>query len=113
MSDRRSYHHHHNTRQTFEEKYRTLENELKRKNETIDSLRNEYADTSQHQHDLSRSFIDQSVRDFPILILYFSLSKLVRNGSQRSNTSSNWNALVRIGFISYCYYLQTISSVFL
>jgi hypothetical protein len=38
MTDRRSSHHHH-TRQTFEEKYRTLENELKRKNDTIYALK--------------------------------------------------------------------------
>jgi hypothetical protein len=66
MSERRSSHHHHNhhllqTRQSFEEKYRVLENELKRKNDTIDTLRNELIDTSQHQNDLSRSSIDQSV----------------------------------------------------
>ncbi len=60
MSDRRSSHHHH-IRHSFEEKYRALENELKRKNETLDSLRNDYIDTSQHQNDLSRSSIDQSV----------------------------------------------------
>ena len=47
MSDRHTSHHHHNhnhhrhrhSRQTFEEKYRILDNELKRKNDTIDSLR--------------------------------------------------------------------------
>jgi hypothetical protein len=61
MSDRRSSHHHHHIRHSFEEKYRALENELKRKNETLDSLRNDYIDTSQHQNDLSRSSIDQSV----------------------------------------------------
>lgn len=45
MSDRRSFHHHHHRhhhqRQSFEEKYRVLENELKRKNDTMDSLRYE------------------------------------------------------------------------
>ena len=40
MSDRRSSsHHHHHHRPTFEEKCRALENELKRKNETIIELR--------------------------------------------------------------------------
>ena len=60
MSDRRSSHHHH-PRQSFEDKYRALENEIKRKNETIDTLRNELIDTSQHQSDISRSSMDQSV----------------------------------------------------
>ena len=58
MSDRRSSHQH---RQTFEEKYRALENELKRKNQAIESLRNDFLDTSQHQNDLSRSAMEQSV----------------------------------------------------
>ncbi len=61
MSDRRSSHHHHHPRQSFEDKYRALENEIKRKNETIDTLRNELIDTSQHQSDISRSSMDQSV----------------------------------------------------
>jgi len=62
MSDRRSRHYqYHQTRPTFEEKYRALENEIKRKNDSIDSLKNDFIDTSQHQHDLSRSSIDQSV----------------------------------------------------
>ncbi|CAF0993242.1 unnamed protein product [Rotaria sordida] len=86
MSDRRSshhhHHHHHHPRQTFEEKYRVLDDELKRKNNTIDSLRNESIDTS-HQNDLSRSsgvLAEQS---------------LVRNNSQRSNNNSNWNVLAK------------------
>jgi len=66
MSDRRSFQHHHqhhhHTRPTFEEKYRALENELKRKNDTIDSLRNDFLDTSHHPNDLSRSSMDQSVK---------------------------------------------------
>lgn len=86
MSDRRSshhhHHHHHPPRQSFEDKYRLLENELKRKNDAIDSLRyarqckyspiiyylsirNETIDTS-NQNDLSRSSCnpaEQSVRD--------------------------------------------------
>jgi hypothetical protein len=64
MSDRRSSNHHHRTRQTFEEKYRALENELKRKNDTINSLKTEFIDTSYHQNDLSHSSIDQSVKYF-------------------------------------------------
>lgn len=69
MNDRRSsHHHHHHQRQTFEEKYRTLENELKKKNQTIELLRNEYNDTSQVQpHDLSRSSFEQSVQ---IIFIY-------------------------------------------
>jgi hypothetical protein len=63
MSDRRSSNHH-RTRQTFEEKYRALENELKRKNDTINSLKTEFIDTSYHQNDLSHSSIDQSVKYF-------------------------------------------------
>lgn len=104
MNDRRSSHHHH-TRQTFEEKYRALENELKRKNDTIESLRNEFNDTSHHQNDLSRSSIDQSVG---VLLLLHSKRipsgsfKFVRNGSQRSSaTSSNWHVLVSITDLSY------------
>jgi hypothetical protein len=61
MSDRRSSHHRH-PRTTFEEKFRALENELKRKNDTVDSLKNELIDTSFHQNDLSRSSLDQSVK---------------------------------------------------
>lgn len=63
MSDRRSSHYRHG-RQTFEEKYRALENELKRKNDTIDSLKNDFIDTSYQQNDISRSSIDQSVKYF-------------------------------------------------
>ncbi|CAF0879357.1 unnamed protein product [Rotaria sp. Silwood1] len=86
MSDRRSshhhHHHHHHPRQTFEEKYRVLENELKRKNDTIDSLRNESIDTS-HQNDLSRSSCAPVEQSF------------VRNTSQRSSANSNWNVLTK------------------
>lgn len=56
MNDRRSAPYYHRTRQTFEDKYRALENEIKRKNDTSDLL-----DTSQHPNDLSRSSIEQSV----------------------------------------------------
>jgi hypothetical protein len=64
MTDRRSSNHY-RTKQTFEEKYRALENELKRKNDTIDSLKTEFIDTSYHQNDLSHSsIVDQSVKYF-------------------------------------------------
>ena len=41
MNDRHSCHHHHrqHARQTFEDRCQTLEDELKRKNDTIDALR--------------------------------------------------------------------------
>lgn len=104
MSDRRSsHHHHHHQRQSFEEKYRTLENELKRKNQAIESLRNDFIDTSQHQNDLSRSSMEQSVSDISSRInntpSSFSSFKFIRNGSQRSSINSNWHSLVRIFFI--------------
>ena len=92
MNDRRSSHHH---RQTFEEKYRTLENELKKKNQTIDLLRNEFNDTSQQQHDLSRSSFEQSVSQILFILSLLSFIQFVRNGSQRSSTNSNWHVLVR------------------
>lgn len=82
MNDRRSSHHHH--RQTFEEKYRTLENELKKKNQTIELLRNEFNDTSQQQqqHDLSRSSFEQSVShscSFSFILDQFSSYAMVLN----------------------------------
>ncbi|CAF3086689.1 unnamed protein product [Rotaria socialis] len=86
MSERRSshhhHHHHHRPRQTFDEKYRVIENELKRKNDTIDSLRNDTIDIS-HQNDLSHSSCTPVDSSF------------IRNVSLRSNASSNWNSLTK------------------
>ncbi|CAF3801044.1 unnamed protein product [Rotaria magnacalcarata] len=86
MSERRSshhhHHHHHRPRQTFDEKYRVIENELKRKNDTIDSLRNDTIDIS-HPNDLSHSSCTPVDSSF------------IRNVSLRSNTSSNWNSLAK------------------
>ena len=88
MTDRRSSHHHHSrhSRQTFEEKYRVLEDELKRKNDSLrysifhlnifysfmnydKIIRNESID----QHNLSHSSYmtnDQSVKVIFFFFLY-------------------------------------------
>lgn len=85
MTDRRSYRHHfhqHELRRNFEDRCRTLEEELQRKNDSIDSIRNDLA-LSNQPADLSRSTCLPAEQSF------------VRQGSQRSSVSSNWNSLTK------------------